>query len=79
MDDAITQLLALAQNIGVAGLLLLALYGLHRGWWVPGSVYRERLTELAAERERSRRWMEVAASNLELAEKAVGKVASGDQ
>ena len=28
-------------RVGVVGLLALALFGLHRGWWVPGRYYRE--------------------------------------
>lgn len=30
-----------ANQVGVVVLLLSALYGLHRGWWVPSATYRE--------------------------------------
>lgn len=28
-------------RVGVVGFLVIALYGLHRRWWVPGWVYRD--------------------------------------
>jgi hypothetical protein len=34
-------------RVGVVGLLTLALFGLHRGWWVPGRYYSELVTRHA--------------------------------
>lgn len=71
---SIASVLAMLREIGPAGLLAIALIGLHRRWWVPGWVYRERVTffeqEAARERDRSEKWMAHALSNLELAERA---------
>lgn len=40
--EIVDTLLKISQ-VGATGLLLLALYGAYRGWWVPGRTYDEAL------------------------------------
>lgn len=35
-----------ANQVGVVGLLLLAFFGLHKEYWVPGGVYRHCMTRV---------------------------------
>ena len=39
--EAVPPWLDQASRVGVVGILLLALFGLHRRWWVPGWAYRD--------------------------------------
>lgn len=50
------------REAGVPGLLLLALVGLYRGWWVPGNFYQKEV-------ERGNKWERIALENTNLIEK----------
>lgn len=39
--EAVPPWLDQVSRVGVVGILLLAFFGLHRRWWVPGWAYRE--------------------------------------
>lgn len=54
------QLAGLAQAIGVVGLLIAALYGLYKQWWVPGWAWRA----LVQERDE---WKQMALGGLQAA------------
>ena len=50
MDDLINAVVKLSQ-VGATALLLLALVGAYRGWWVPGRTYDEATRREAAWKE----------------------------
>lgn len=61
------ELLQVLQQGGMVGLLLIIIVGGARGWWVFGWTYKDRIRDLAAERDQ---WMRAALKGTYTVEKA---------
>lgn len=61
------ELLQVLQQGGMVGLLLIIIVGGARGWWVFGWMYKDRVRDLAAERDL---WMKAALKSTGTVEKA---------
>lgn len=64
------QIAALTQ-IGVAGLLAGALYGLHKKWWVPGWVHNKVVAESEFWRDKYLAMFDVTATVVSAVEKSI--------
>lgn len=70
VDDNVPPWVDAASRIGVIGLLLLALFGLYRRWWVPGWAYRDLEERHERLRERYDSAIDVALSSSRGVEKS---------
>lgn len=63
MADLIT-LVNYAKDVGATGLLVFAIVGIFRGWWVPGWLYQAKCRECEA-------WKGIAVPALKIADKVM--------
>lgn len=82
----IGELLGISRDITVTALLMIAVWGSFRGWWVPGWIYRQSQTEVEVMRherdEFKRELWEIhglARRSVGVAEQAVARSTYGDR
>lgn len=83
---SVLDLITLGRDITVSGLLLLAVWGSFKGWWVPGWIYRQSREDnfvLREERDVARRelldTLGLVSRSVHVAEKVVDRTQRGDR
>lgn len=66
----------IADNAGAFIFLILAVFGVYKGWWIPGPEHRRQIAELQRREEEakasSREWKNMALHGIEQAERGLG-------